>query len=159
MKINLILYSERIILFILESDTTTMNRIINGINLVGWSAVLFTVAFRLVSNPVGFEQSDITTEVYLLKAVQSFMIVDILLILIGASKGSILGSLAQITGRLIVALYYLTPETSPQAFALMAIIWAIADVNRYLYYTIKNPITTFLRYNSFMILYPIGIIG
>lgn len=75
------------------------------------------------------------------------------------SKGSILGSLAQITGRLIVAIYYLTPETSPKNFALMAIIWAIADVNRYLYYIIKNPITTFLRYNSFLILYPIGIYG
>lgn len=85
------------------------------------------------------------------------MIVDILLILIGMSKGSILGSVAQITGRLVVAIYYLTPETNPHCFAMMAIIWSIADVNRYLYYVIKSSITTFLRYNSFLVLYPIGI--
>ena len=87
------------------------------------------------------------------------MLIDIVLILVGMSKGSILGSIAQITGRLIVALYFLTPETDKLSFALMAIIWSIADINRYLYYITKNNITSFLRYNSFIILYPVGVYG
>lgn len=132
-------------------------KIINALNLAGWAAVLFLVGYSLASDPKNYPKSDISDQVYLLKIVQSFMVVDIILILVGMSKGSILGSLAQITGRLIVALYYLTPETEHLSFALMAIIWSIADVNRYLYYVAKNSITTFLRYNSFLILYPIGI--
>lgn len=36
-------------------------------------------------------------------------------------------------------------------------IWSIADINRYLYYLFKNnALTAFLRYNSFLVLYPIG---
>lgn len=134
-----------------------MNRTINIVNLLGWSAVLFTVGFKLSSDPINYKHSDITAEVYLLKAVQLFMVVDIILVLLGWTKGSLLGALAQISGRLVVAMYVLTPQTDQLSFALMAIIWSMADVNRYLYYVVKNPLTTFLRYNSFIILYPIGI--
>jgi very-long-chain (3R)-3-hydroxyacyl-CoA dehydratase len=36
----------------------------------------------------------------------------------------------------------------------------MADVNRYLYYLFKNnSITGLLRYNSFLLLYPIGVLG
>jgi very-long-chain (3R)-3-hydroxyacyl-CoA dehydratase len=45
-------------------------------------------------------------------------------------------------------------------FAGVVIVWSIADVNRYLYYLYKsNPITGFLRYNSFLILYPLGAVA
>jgi very-long-chain (3R)-3-hydroxyacyl-CoA dehydratase len=37
------------------------------------------------------------------------------------------------------------------------ILWSIADINRYLYYIFKNnSITGFLRYNGFLVLYPLG---
>lgn len=45
-------------------------------------------------------------------------------------------------------------------FATVAVIWSLADCNRYLYYLFKNhPLTAALRYNSFILLYPIGVFG
>ena len=35
----------------------------------------------------------------------------------------------------------------------------MADANRSIYYLVKSNLTTFLRYNGFLILYPVGIIG
>jgi len=41
----------------------------------------------------------------------------------------------------------------------MVVFWSIADINRYLYYLYKdNAITSFLRYNSFLVLYPLGVL-
>ena len=41
----------------------------------------------------------------------------------------------------------------------MALMWAIADCNRYIYYAFKNDLTAGLRYNLFIILYPAGVTG
>lgn len=84
-----------------------MNSITNIINLVGWSAVLLSVTFKLISNPYTYDKTDITPYVTLLQIVQSLMVFDIVLILIGKSKGSLLGSIAQALGRLVVALYFI----------------------------------------------------
>lgn len=43
----------------------------------------------------------------MVKAIQLFQILDIVLIVTGKSKGSLLGSIAQITGRLVVAIVFL----------------------------------------------------
>lgn len=65
-------------------------------------------------------------------------ILDIILILLRKSKGSLIGSIAQATGRLIVALYFLEPETQRSAIMHMLIMWAIADCTRYAYHLVKN---------------------
>ena len=85
---------------------------------------------------------------------------DIVLILIGKSKGSILGAFFQILGRMVVAWGFAETTSNPLRFATVAIVWALADCNRYLYYLFKNhPLTAALRYNSFIFLYPIGVLG
>lgn len=33
----------------------------------------------------------------------------------------------------------------------------MADTNRYMYYLFKNELTGFLRYNAFLVLYPLGV--
>lgn len=82
------------------------------------------------------------------------------MILIGKSKGSLFAVFSQVFGRLYVAWMYLEPETDPRFFAIIAIAWSVADVNRYLYYLFnQNKIAILLRYNLFIVLYPVGIFG
>lgn len=84
-----------------------MGNLINVVNLLGWSAALGMIAYKFFNNPFLFFNEDITIEVDLVAAIQAFQILDILLILIGKSKGSLLGSIAQIIGRLVVAWVFL----------------------------------------------------
>lgn len=132
----------------------------NIISLGGWSYLLFAVGLQLFLDRDTFVQSDISCDVYVLRGIQLFQIIEIILILIGKSKGSIAGSFFQILGRNIVAQIFISPESNRLRFATVVIIWAMADINRYLYYLFKtNPLTGFLRYNSFIVLYPIGVYG
>ena len=41
-------------------------------------------------------------------------------------------------------------------FTPLSIVWALADLNRYIYYSYQNVFTKYLRYNLFWILYPLG---
>ena len=136
-----------------------MERVVNLINFAGWTFLLFHLAITVALDPVGFRTSDITTDLYILSAIQLFQLLDIALILMGKSKGSLLGAFFQILGRLIVALYFMSPQTERLSFAIAVIMWGIADTNRYLYYLIKTKITAILRYNCFLVLYPIGVYG
>ena len=136
-----------------------MEKVINLVNFVGWTFLLFHVAFHLFIDPISFKTTDITIDVYALAAIQLFQLLDILLILMGKSKGSLVGAFFQILGRLTVALYFVSPQTDRLSFAILIIMWGIADMNRYLYYLIKTRITAMLRYNGFIFLYPLGVYG
>lgn len=137
-----------------------MEKIINVISLAGWSYLLLGVGMELFLDRDAFMQSDISSYVYFLQGIQIFQVLEIILILTGKSKGSIVGSFFQILGRNIVSLIFITPESHRLRFAMVVIIWSMADVNRYLYYLFKNnPLTGFLRYNAFLLLYPIGVLG
>jgi very-long-chain (3R)-3-hydroxyacyl-CoA dehydratase len=137
-----------------------MDKVVNIVSLAGWSYLLLTVGLQVFLDRDAYLASDISTDVTILRGIQLFQIVDILLILIGKSKGSIAGAFFQILGRNIVTLIFITAESHRIRFATVVIIWAIADINRYLYYLFKeNIITGFLRYNSFIVLYPIGVYG
>lgn len=137
-----------------------MDKIANTINLAGWLFLQFHVGSQLFLDREAFVLSDISLDVTVLKAVQLFQLVDILLILLKLSKGSIVGAFFQILGRLVVALIFVEPDSDRLRFAVIIIAWSLADVNRYLYYLFKkNPLTGFLRYNSFLVLYPFGVYG
>ncbi len=132
----------------------------NIINFSGWLFLIFHVGIPLFWDPKGFLSADIEMDVHVLRFIQTFQIMDIMLILIGKSKGSILGAFFQIVGRMVVAWGFAEPTSNNLRFATVAIIWALADCNRYLYYLFKNhPLTAALRYNSFIVLYPIGVFG
>lgn len=136
-----------------------MGNLFNIVNVAGWTTLLALLHYKFSSDPLHFPQEDLHLEVTILKAVQCFQIMDIILILIGYSKGSIFGSIAQITGRLVVALYFVEEGTDRYSFLLMATMWAIADITRYLHYLVKSATTTFFRYNLFIVLYPVGVFG
>lgn len=80
-----------------------LEKIINILNFSGWLFLLLHVATPLFVDPKTFPSIDISFDVWLLQIVQALQVTDIILILIGKSKGSILGAFFQILGRLIVA--------------------------------------------------------
>jgi very-long-chain (3R)-3-hydroxyacyl-CoA dehydratase len=137
-----------------------MDSVVNSLNLAGWAYLLLRVGLQLFLDPAGYQTADIALDVIALQVVQLFQFTDILMIVLGKSKGSLLGAIAQILARNLVSLYFISRETTPLLFAMVTIIWATADINRYLYYLFKSsPLTGFLRYNSFLVLYPIGVFG
>jgi hypothetical protein len=85
-----------------------MDKVVNIVNLAGWSYLLLTVGLQVFLDRDSFLASDISTDVAILRGIQLFQIVDILLILIGKSKGSIAGAFFQILGRNIVTLIFIT---------------------------------------------------
>ena len=84
-----------------------MGNFINVVNVIGWSSILALISYKFINNPYLFFNEDLTLEVGLIGLVQAFQILDILLILFGKSKGSLIGSIAQITGRMVVAWLFL----------------------------------------------------
>jgi hypothetical protein len=61
------------------------------------------------------------------------------------NQGSLLGSIAQIVGRLVVTWLYVSTDIAPTQMANVLIAWSLADANRYLYYLKKTPLTLWLR--------------
>ena len=135
-----------------------MDKIVNILNLTGWAFLLVDLEIQLIFNLQDFLLQELSFPLLILRIVQLFQIFDILLVLLGKSKGSIVASFFQILGRGFVCFVFMEPDSDRLKFAAVAILWSIADVNRYLYYLFKdNAITSFLRYNSFIVLYPVGV--
>jgi very-long-chain (3R)-3-hydroxyacyl-CoA dehydratase len=136
------------------------NKLYNSVSLLGWVTVqILTTSVLLTEKEAmrGTTSEQFALPIYLTQMLQVMQILDIVFILVGISKGSIVSSIAQISGRLLVALVYMSTNISPIPIANVLIAWSLAETNRYLYY--KNSITTWLRYNGFLVLYPIGIYG
>ena len=90
---------------------------------------------------------------------QTLQCLDILFVLFKINHGSLAGTLAQQVGRMVVVHYFMSIESSPMKVAAVLIPWSLAEVNRYTYYLSKNNLTTWLRYNAFIVLYPLGVYG
>ena len=138
-----------------------MDKVVNLVNLTGWIFLLVSIELKLLFNLQEYYASEISSTILLvLRAVQILQSCDIILMLVGISKGNVVASFFQIIGRNFVTLFVMEESTNRLAFAAVLVVWSIADVNRYLYYLFKsNSITGFLRYNSFLILYPLGAVG
>ncbi|MBT3583833.1 MAG: hypothetical protein HN509_02920 [Halobacteriovoraceae bacterium] len=92
--------------------------------------------------------------------VQSLALLEILHVLLGLVKSSIFFTNIQVLGRLLYAcfLFSICRDLFPEDWIYLTCIlaWSMADTVRSLYYLTKNKVTGFLRYNLFLILYPIG---
>jgi len=82
-------------------------------------------------------------------------IFDIFFVLSKISKGNLLITTLQVTSRLVVAFYFVTSMNYYSK--MLAIIWSLSEITRYPYYIFPyiSPIK-WLRYNCFILLYPIG---
>lgn len=89
--------------------------------------------------------------------IQSFYLFEILNILFGISKAKIFPTVLQLSSRLFIIWpicysYNYTHIT----VRLMLLCWFISDTTRYLFYLSRNRLIKFLRYNLFLLLYPVG---
>ena len=94
-----------------------------------------------------------------LKIFQSFQAIEVLFSLFGLVGGSALFSLMQIVGRLIIVFCFVDLEMQSNIYWNIVLCWSLADIIRNLFYLSKNSFTGFLRYNCFILLYPLGVTG
>lgn len=83
-----------------------MDKVINIVNLLGWSFLVIKVGFNVFIDPLEYLQTDISFDLKILRFMQLFQIFDIILILFGKSKGSMVGSFFQILGRNLITLIF-----------------------------------------------------
>lgn len=66
----------------------------------------------------------------------------------------------QLGGRILVALIFMYDGVCFSSLANALVAWSLAEIIRFSYYLFKNvSLFKVLRYNAFMILYPVGILG
>lgn len=76
--------------------------------MTGWAYLLLTIGIQIFVDRESFLVTDITTDVYILRGIQVLQVLDIVLILLGQSKGNIIASFFQILGRNTVTLIFVT---------------------------------------------------
>ena len=86
-----------------------MDKVVNLINLTGWIFLLVDLEIQYVFHLQDFLSSDINFLVLTLRCVQLFQIFDMVLILLGKSKGNLVASFFQILGRLVVCRVFVQP--------------------------------------------------
>ncbi|KAK5583026.1 hypothetical protein RB653_004616 [Dictyostelium firmibasis] len=146
-----------------NSLITNYLTIYNSIQTVGWYYVIFLMVWRSLN--LGFLPSLQTTYISLGSTVcflQLLAFLEILHVLLGFTKSSLIPTLSQVFGRnhvLLVALAY-TPEVQQHwGVWLMFFIWGVSELIRFPYYLYGNnspKLLTWLRYNAFIVLYPLG---
>ena len=92
--------------------------------------------------------------------VQSIMVLDIVHAALKVVKGNIIATIIQVASRIAVVLWILPRQKELLVWNfLMFTAWSLAEIIRYRYYVNKsNKILVWLRYNAFIVLYPIGIL-
>lgn len=119
----------------------------NIFNLVIWSFLMGT-----------YLQIGIVPKSYLM-IVQSFALIEPLLIIFKFIKSALLITLIQVASRLLFAWYFFLYPGSEIGYLLMTLCWIITEIIRSFYYLHQNRISTYLRYSAFIVLYPLGALG
>jgi hypothetical protein len=116
---------------------------IYNISQIGlWTIVIFLN----LNNVLGYMEMNKTDAIITqLRIAQSLQAFDIVLNLLKLTKGSLLGSVMQIIGRLSVAWLILDHQTDHKILLNVLIPWALSDIIRYSYYLTDSTILGHLR--------------
>lgn len=88
---------------------------------------------------------------------QTFFLLELLNCKLGLSKSRILPTVLQLSSRLYIIWVICFLHSIPSLiFTTMCIAWYISDASRYFLYLTRMKVARFIRYNLFMILYPVG---
>ncbi|CAD8057948.1 unnamed protein product [Paramecium primaurelia] len=127
----------------------------NVSQLIGWSTILGLIMLELIN---GTEKTG--QIVWLVHVMQISQIYDLISNIIGLTSGSLISNVLQLGGRLVVALLFMYDGVCFCCLINAVIAWSLAEIIRFSYYLFKNnSLFKTLRYNAFMVLYPIGILG
>ncbi|KAF8249588.1 PTPLA-domain-containing protein [Wilcoxina mikolae CBS 423.85] len=98
------------------------------------------------------------------KWIQSLAVLEILHLLLGLLRSSLPTTIIQVSSRLLLVWGICDIFSAPQqsnAYASMVFAWAVTEVCRYSYYIVQlgggeSKTLSWLRYNTFFVLYPLG---
>jgi very-long-chain (3R)-3-hydroxyacyl-CoA dehydratase len=133
----------------------------NAVSAFLWAAVLtrLVILYPLVGPKfVSGGLADFT------RWVQTLALLEVVHSLIGLVKSPIMTTVMQISSRLLLVwgVVYLFPQSATHmAFSSMVFAWSVTEVIRYSYYAFNlaggvPSVLTWLRYNTFFVLYPLG---
>lgn len=137
--------------------------IYNAIQLALWSLGLLLLGAWALPKPDSLD-------LYICMA-QSMMVLDIVHVALGLTRGGLLTTTLQILSRLVVVWFAVHDSRTTIAarsyswahscFILMYSSWAFAEIIRYSYYLKKDKPPQWLkwlRYSAFHLLYPVGVL-
>jgi len=124
-----------------------MINLYNIISFIGWILIIF---FNIRLNP----------NLLIIQIIQSFAIFDVIFAYFKIIKTNFITSFIQILSRYFIVWGPFTFGYVPKnVVIILTTVWGLADSIRYLYYiNSKNYYFKWLRYNMFIVLYPLGII-
>jgi Protein tyrosine phosphatase-like protein, PTPLA len=131
----------------------------NDLQLVGWASVLVVAVLQIRHCP----------PVLLAFAflVQALNIYDLWLIFGKQRRGAVLPWVLQNGARLLfIVLLYIAWQQNIHfrifmiidAASFLLLVWSLAELSRFLFYVFKTPALKWLRYNSFLACYPLGVL-
>uniref|UniRef100_A0ACD5VBP1 Uncharacterized protein n=1 Tax=Avena sativa TaxID=4498 RepID=A0ACD5VBP1_AVESA len=140
----------------------------NWVAFYGWAQVLYgTVSSLLPESGGGHEAVYAAVERPLLFA-QTLAVIEILHSVLGLVRSPVSATLAQIFGRMYVtwAILWSSPEAQSHILVTSLMLsWSITEVIRYPFFGMRETFgfapswLVWLRYNTFLVLYPIGMLS
>jgi very-long-chain (3R)-3-hydroxyacyl-CoA dehydratase len=152
-----------------KNQTNSGNRktkvIVDTVNLFqffGWTLTLNLILVHLFLKLSNNSNSDkiLGVAILIAKITQTFGGLEILLALLKISSSSVFTTFTQFLSRMTVIFIFLSNNDTTSTICFFLIPWSVADATRSLYYVYKDSrLLGQLRYNLFLILYPIGCAG
>jgi very-long-chain (3R)-3-hydroxyacyl-CoA dehydratase len=123
------------------------------------TTLLWLVGFVLLIASLAFKSLSMFVDTYF-TAIQSLMVLDIVHVLLKLVPGGVITTFLQIASRLYVAWVVLPAQDSFTRWnSVMFAAWSIAEIIRFQYYEHRGSwALLFLRYNAFIVLYPMGVL-
>jgi very-long-chain (3R)-3-hydroxyacyl-CoA dehydratase len=131
----------------------------NDVQLVGWASVLMVAVLQIRHCPPA-----LLAFAFL---VQALNVYDLWLILGKQRRGAVLPWVLQNGARLLfIVLLYIAWKQNIHfrififidAASLLLIVWSLAEISRFLFYVFNTRALKWLRYNSFLVCYPLGVL-
>lgn len=135
----------------------------NVINLFGWGHVLYSLVSGVMGGGVEYHEL-----ISIVSVVQCGAIMEPVMIMMGKVKSPLAAALIQLASRLIFPFWFFYAfdhdvfDTNVQmrvALCVMCFAWSVTEITRSAFYVTKWHYVTLLRYNLFVVLYPLGVFG
>jgi very-long-chain (3R)-3-hydroxyacyl-CoA dehydratase len=137
---------------------TPMKQTFSSIYLVLYNTISILILLYSTANAILFQLTYSST--YILKCAlsQTFFLFEILNIVLRMSRSTIFPTIVQLFSRLYIiwVIVYLHDIKNVYLTSLL-IVWNLSDLIRYFFYLFRWGVFRRLRYNAFLLLYPIGI--
>lgn len=110
--------------------TTFVSKAHNYSQLFGWMLVQVLVTHQVLANTQALQSSSdstlLTIPITLARTFQSLQCLEIILILLKINHGSLVATVAQQFGRIVVVYYFMSTESSPMKVVAVLIPWSLA---------------------------------